>query len=91
MVQPDEIVPGVANYYATSISNGYDFASVLVKTREGRPIKVENNESAKVLGGANARVQASVLSLYDKTESKGQWQMELLSNGTTSIQPLQHD
>ena len=71
VVQPDEIVPGVANYYATSISNGYDFASVLVKTREGRPIKVENNESAEVLGGANARVQASVLSLYDKNRIQG--------------------
>ena len=41
VIQPDEIVPGVANYYATTLSNGYDFASVLVKTREGRPIKLK--------------------------------------------------
>ncbi|MDT8346381.1 MAG: TAT-variant-translocated molybdopterin oxidoreductase [Flavobacteriaceae bacterium] len=65
VVQPDRIVPGVANYYATTIADGYDFRSVLVKTREARPIKIENNKEAKVLGGANARVQASVLSLYD--------------------------
>ena len=45
VVQPEEIIPGVANYYATTIANGYDFASVLVKTREGRPIKIENNKS----------------------------------------------
>jgi molybdopterin-containing oxidoreductase family iron-sulfur binding subunit len=65
VVAPDEIVPGVANYYATSIGDGFDFANVLVKTREGRPIKIERNELSK-LGGVNARVQASVLSLYDK-------------------------
>src|SRR5210317_1335471 len=64
VIQPDEIVPGVANYYATTIADGYDFASVLVKTREGRPIKIENNDLASG-GGANARVNASVLDLYD--------------------------
>ncbi|ASV29498.1 TAT-variant-translocated molybdopterin oxidoreductase [Maribacter cobaltidurans] len=71
VVQPENIVPGVANYYATTIANGFDFASVLIKTREGRPIKVENNTLAKVGGGANARVQASVLSLYDGTRLQG--------------------
>jgi molybdopterin-containing oxidoreductase family iron-sulfur binding subunit len=64
VVQPDQIIPGVANYYASTIANGYDFASVLVKTREGRPIKIENNDLAAG-GGANARVNASVLDLYD--------------------------
>ncbi len=71
VVAPENIVPGVANYYATTIANGFDFASILIKTREGRPIKVENNKEAKVAGGANARVQASVLSLYDSTRLQG--------------------
>ncbi|MEB8328748.1 TAT-variant-translocated molybdopterin oxidoreductase [Flavobacteriaceae bacterium KMM 6897] len=71
VVQPERIIPGVANYYATTIANGFDFASILVKTREGRPIKIENNTDAKVNGGANARVQASVLSLYDSTRLQG--------------------
>ena len=71
VVQPEQIVPGVANYYATTIANGFDFASILIKTREGRPIKVENNKEAKVLGSANARIQASVLSLYDSTRLQG--------------------
>ncbi len=71
VVAPENIVPGVANFYATTIANGFDFASILVKTREGRPIKVENNKEAKVAGGANARVQASVLSLYDSTRLQG--------------------
>lgn len=71
VVQPENIVPGVANFYATSIANGFDFASVLIKTREGRPIKVENNTLAKVGGGTNARIQASILSLYDSTRLQG--------------------
>src|SRR6056300_761703 len=61
VVQPEQIIPGVANFYATTIANGHDFASILVKTREGRPIKIENNELAGTHGNANARVQASVL------------------------------
>ena len=60
LVKPDEIIPGVANYYASTIYDGRDYASVLVKTREGRPIKIENNGTC-----SNSRIQASVLSLYD--------------------------
>ena len=71
VVQPEQIIPGVANYYATAIANGYDFASVLIKTREGRPIKVESNSLAKTCGGINARVQASVLDLYDNQRVVG--------------------
>lgn len=68
VVQPESIVPGVANYYATTMADGFDFAGVLVKTREGRPIKIEHNTIANT--GANARVQASVLSLYDSKRLK---------------------
>src|SRR5690606_14516356 len=60
VVQPESIIPGVANYYATTIADGFDFANILVKTREGRPIKIENNSLATTDGGANARVNASV-------------------------------
>ena len=70
VVQPESIIPGVANYYATTIADGFDFASVLVKTREGRPIKIENNNLAKTHHGANARVNASVLGLYDSLRVK---------------------
>ena len=63
VVQPNEIVPGLANFYATTISNGYDFANILIKNREGRPIKIENNTMAS--SSANARVHASILDLYD--------------------------
>jgi len=68
--QPERIIPGMANYYATTIANGYDFASVLVKTREGRPIKIEGNRDIAARGNANARVHASVLGLYDNNRLK---------------------
>lgn len=70
VVQPEEIVPGVADFYATTIADGFDFANILVKTREGRPIKIENNNLEGALTGANARVHASVLSLYDSLRLK---------------------
>ncbi|MCH8553671.1 MAG: TAT-variant-translocated molybdopterin oxidoreductase [Schleiferiaceae bacterium] len=65
VVKPEEIIPGVPNYYATSIFQGGDFASVLVKTREGRPIKIEPNKDVAFNGGTSARIQGSILSLYD--------------------------
>jgi MoCo/4Fe-4S cofactor protein with predicted Tat translocation signal len=70
VIQPESIIPGVANYYATTIANGFDFASVLVKTREGRPIQIKNNDLAKTHNSANARVNASVLGLYDSMRVK---------------------
>ncbi|WP_298264811.1 TAT-variant-translocated molybdopterin oxidoreductase [uncultured Lutibacter sp.] len=69
VIKPDDIIPGVAEYYATTMADGFDFANVLVKVREGRPIKIEPNKEAN--GTTNARVQASVLSLYDSLRLKG--------------------
>jgi len=72
VVKPEEVTPGVANFYASTFYDGYDYASVLVKTREGRPVKIEGNELSKVShGGTSARVQASVLGLYDGARLKG--------------------
>ena len=70
VVKPHSIIPGIPNYYASTYFDGFDFASVLVKTREGRPIKIEPNPAAKDLGKTNARAQASVLSLYDNDKIK---------------------
>ncbi|CAN5395005.1 TAT-variant-translocated molybdopterin oxidoreductase [soil metagenome] len=72
VTRPDDITPGVANWYASSFFDGSDYAGIVVKTREGRPIKLEGNTLSKVtMGGLNARVQASVLSLYDSSRIKG--------------------
>jgi MoCo/4Fe-4S cofactor protein with predicted Tat translocation signal len=70
VVKPHNIIAGIPNFFATSFFNGSDFASVLVKTREGRPIKIEPNALAGDLGKTSARAQASVLSLYDNDKIK---------------------
>ncbi|MBK9254513.1 MAG: Fe-S cluster-containing hydrogenase [Saprospiraceae bacterium] len=71
VVKPDTIVPGIANYYASTFVNGGDYCPILVKTREGRPIKIEGNDLSPVTGGGtSARAQASVLSLYDTNRIK---------------------
>jgi molybdopterin-containing oxidoreductase family iron-sulfur binding subunit len=62
LIKPEEITPGIANYYTSS----YDGHAILVKTREGRPIKIEGNPTDLLAkGGVNAQAQASVLELYD--------------------------
>jgi len=64
LIKPEEIVPGIPNYYASTF-NGH---SILVKTREGRPIKVEGNPNCLLSGGRlDAQAQASVLDLYDSS------------------------
>ncbi len=66
VTKPDDIVPGVANYFASSYVQGGDYCAILVKTREGRPIKIEGNTLSSVTwGGTSPRAQAVVLSLYD--------------------------
>jgi len=66
--KPEDMVAGVANYYASTYVKGGDVIPVVVKQREGRPIKIEGNtESTITNGGTTAQAQASVLDLYDTT------------------------
>ncbi|SMG48906.1 prokaryotic molybdopterin-containing oxidoreductase family, iron-sulfur binding subunit [Marivirga sericea] len=70
--KPVDVDPGIPNYYASTYSVGGDYASIVVKTREGRPIKIEGNKNSSITqGGVNAQVEASVLSLYDQERLKG--------------------
>ncbi len=68
LIKPEEVTPGVPNYYASSYRGG----AIVVKTREGRPIKIEGNPNCLInKGGLNAQAQASVLDLYDISKLKG--------------------
>ncbi|RVU01544.1 4Fe-4S dicluster domain-containing protein [Mucilaginibacter limnophilus] len=67
LIKPEEVTPGVANYYTSS----HDGHAILVKTREGRPIKVEGNPGDVLSGGGlSSQSQASVLDLYDNNRVK---------------------
>src|SRR5689334_14438775 len=64
--KPENLIPGVAKFYATTYVQDGDVIPVLAKVRDGRPIKIEGNElCAFTGGGTSARAQASVLDLYD--------------------------
>ncbi|MFC6997894.1 TAT-variant-translocated molybdopterin oxidoreductase [Rufibacter roseus] len=69
--KPEEVEPGVPNWYASTYYMGDFYNSVLVKTREGRPIKIEGNTLSPITkGGTHARSQASLLNLYDNSRLK---------------------
>src|SRR6202166_580809 len=64
--QPDGMVLGKPNYYATVMPFGVDAVGVLVESHEGRPTKIEGNpDHPSSLGATSAMVQASILNLYD--------------------------
>lgn len=76
VIKPEEIIPGKAVWYASTFVDGNDVCPVLVKVRDGRPIKIEPSHTTNIgsdsphrflFGGTSARAQASVLSLYDLT------------------------
>ena len=70
--KPENITPGVPNYFASTYYDGHDFAPIMVKTREGRPIHIAANKAVEITeGGINARINSSVLSLYDSERASG--------------------
>ncbi len=69
--KPENLIPGVAKYYATTYVQDGDVVPVVAKVRDGRPIKLEGNTLATHTGGGTtARSQASVLDLYDMYRAK---------------------
>jgi len=72
VTKPVDVDPGIPNYYATTYINGGDAVPIVVKTREGRPIKIEGNKLAPLSQGSiDSRVEASVLTVYDHERLKG--------------------
>ncbi len=69
--RPEEVIPGIANYYASTCSGCEQACGILVKTREGRPIKVDGNPDHPINQGKVCNIaQASVLNLYDPSRLK---------------------
>ncbi|MBX3256797.1 MAG: TAT-variant-translocated molybdopterin oxidoreductase [Chitinophagaceae bacterium] len=79
--KPENLTPGVAQYYATTYVAEGDVVPVIAKVRDGRPIKVDGNDGSFMTGkieGTSARVQSSVLDLYDT--ARLQWPAEVVSS-----------
>ncbi len=62
--RPGEIIPGIADYYASTFQEGLAAHGVLVKTREGRPIHIEGN-AGHPIGKPSLRAMGDLLGLYD--------------------------
>lgn len=68
---PEEILPGIPQYYATTMPLGLHAYGMLVESHEGRPTKIEGNElHSRSLGKANTYMQAALLGLYDPDRSQ---------------------
>ncbi len=71
VIKPEEIIPGIAEWYATTMPMGLNAYGVLAKSHEGHPTKIEGNERhASSLGSSNAFMQSAILGLYDPDRSK---------------------
>ncbi len=69
--QPESLVLGVPQHYASVMPFGTSSYPVMVTTNEGRPTKIEGNpHHPSSLGKTNAFMQASILNLYDPDRSK---------------------
>ncbi|MFT5246216.1 MAG: MoCo/4Fe-4S cofactor protein with predicted Tat translocation signal [Litorivivens sp.] len=72
VIKPEDITPGVANWYASTYYDGQDYGNILVKAREGRPIFIKGNKEFGMSGGAiNSRINTSVLNLYNSARLNG--------------------
>jgi molybdopterin-containing oxidoreductase family iron-sulfur binding subunit len=64
--QPENVIPGVPSYFASSMPSLTGNVPVIVETHSGRPTKIEGNPSYLPFGGATPIYsQSSVLDLYD--------------------------
>ncbi len=70
--RPPDVIPGEASFYASSFYDSGEGFAALIKTREGRPIKIEGNPEAAMLNGRglSVRAHAHILSLYDPERIK---------------------
>lgn len=78
-VKPSDMLVGVPNYYASS-APGRLGHGILIKTREGRPIKIDGNPDHPVnKGKIDSKTQASILDLYDPARLK----QPMMKNGSS--------
>ena len=72
VIKPENITPGLPTWYASTYYDGVSYASILIKTREGRPIFIKGNkEQGFSKGAVNPQIVASVLPLYDAERLQG--------------------
>ena len=72
VIPPEDVVPGVATWYASACTECPAGCGTLVRTREGRAVKVEGNPEHPVnRGGLCIRGQSSLQGLYNPDRIAG--------------------
>jgi molybdopterin-containing oxidoreductase family iron-sulfur binding subunit len=85
---PEEILPGIAQYYATAAHVGGDVVGMLVESHEGRPTKLEGNpEHGSSYGGLNNIHQSMIMDLYDPQRLRAAYQLPV-SKGLDAAQEV---
>ncbi len=80
VIPPEEVIPGVPQYYATTMPFGLQSFGLIVETHEGRPTKIEGNKDhPSTRGLADPFILASILELYDPDRSQ-----KVMNNGSVS-------
>lgn len=86
VMKPENVVPGMATWYASTYYDGSAFASILVKTREARPIFIKGNKDFGITSGSvTPPIIASVLGLYDSERLQEPRSPERVLNGLPLI------
>ncbi len=77
---PENVIPGIPQYYATTATLGAHAYGLVVESHGGRPTKIEGNEKhPSSQGKTNTFLQAEILNLYDPDRAK-----EITHDGETS-------
>ena len=82
--QPEGLILGKPQHYATAMPFGADAIGVLVESHEGRPTNIQGNpDHPSSVGAIDSFVQASILNLYDPDRSQvASFLGEISSTGT---------
>ncbi|MDO7609284.1 MAG: TAT-variant-translocated molybdopterin oxidoreductase, partial [Crocinitomicaceae bacterium] len=71
VMKPENVTPGMPTWYASTYYDGSSYASILVKTREARPIFIKGNKHFGITkGSVTPPIIASVLGVYDSERIK---------------------
>jgi molybdopterin-containing oxidoreductase family iron-sulfur binding subunit len=83
---PEELIPGVPNYYATSMPSAHGNLPLIVESHSGRPTKIEGNPSFLPYGGStDVYAQASILDLYDPDRARGSFRKDSKTGSWNSV------
>ena len=68
---PEDVIPGIPNYFATTVPIGLNAFGAIVESHVGRPTHIEGNKNhPQSKGSVNSFIQASILDLYDPDRIK---------------------